>query len=171
MRHGRYQTNATIALKNGVSVYGGCSLGESRNHFRTVIEANPPPGTPALSATNINSPTLVYGIVVVGKDETSNGTASIAMTVTDSKGLTLSQSVLAAGRGGDGAGGGDTAQAQPGGGGNSGNGGSGGGAGSSCPSMRISSAGDGGAGGDGLKGDYTVCFITCWCQYPNLDES
>jgi hypothetical protein len=173
VRHGRYSANATIALRDGVSVYGGCSLGEPPNHFRTVIEANPAPGTPALSATNINSTTLVHGIVVVGKDETANGTASIAMAVTASKGLTLANSIFAAGKGGDGAEGGTT-QAQPGGAGQVGNGGSGGtggAAGPNCPSNRTSSAGDGGNGGDGLQGYTSGCFITCPCQYPNLAAS
>jgi hypothetical protein len=175
VRHGLYnKTASTIALKNGVNVYGGCSLGEPPNNFRTVIEANPAlaPGTPTVAATNINSPTLVHGLVVIGKDETASGTASIAMAVTDSKGLTLTHSVLVAGRGGDGAAGG-TPGAQPGGGGQSGNGGmggTGGGFGPNCPSNRVSAAGDGGNGGDGLKGELGspyFCVFTCPCAYPN----
>ena len=175
VRHGRYKSkpNETIALRDGVSVYGGCSLNEPPNDFRTVIEANPAPGAPAISATNINSPTLVYGIVVVGKNETANGTASIAMSATNSKGLTLTHSVLAAGRGGDGASGGIEGAAQPGGGGGQGNavsGAAGGGFGPNCPSNRVGTAGDGGRGGDGLIGELGspyFCVFTCPCGYPN----
>jgi hypothetical protein len=156
VRYGLYKnkTNATVVLRSGVSVYGGCVFDGPNRNYRTVIEATPdlPPGTPAISAASINLPTTVHGLVVLGKDETAAGTASIAMTISGSKGLTLVESTLAAGRGGDGATGGSS-QGQLGGNGQSGNGGSGVsgvGAGPSCPANHTSSAGDGGQCGDGL---------------------
>ena len=175
VRYGRYQAEATIALRDGVNVYGGCVFEGPSRGYRTLIQARPAPGTPAISAVSINKPTTVHGIVVIGKNETAAGTASIAMTVTNSTGLTLVNCVLDAGNAGNGSPGGTT-QGQPGGGGSSGgaNGGGGGGAGQNCPSNRASSAGDGGNGGDGLQGELDspyFCFITCPCGYPNLDKS
>src|SRR5262249_36690447 len=41
---------------------------------------------------------------------------------------------------------------------------------SNCPSNRVSIAGDGGRGGDGLVGALGspgFCFFTCPCSYPN----
>lgn len=145
VRHGLYPTAATITLRDAVSVYGSCLFdGETDHKYRTTIEASPAPGTPAISASAINTPTTLYGLVVIGKDETANGTASIAMAVADSKGLTLSRSVLAGGKGGDGA----TAAPPPAAGGGGGGGPapgkfSAGGGGGACPS---SNAGSGGRG-------------------------
>ena len=103
VRYGLYTTSATITLRDGVSVHGSCAFGDGASTaYRTVIAANPAPGTPAIAATSINSPTTVSGLVVVGKEETEAGTASIAMAIASSKGLVLTQSVLASGRGGDG---------------------------------------------------------------------
>ena len=145
VRHGLYPTTATITLRDSVSVYGSCRFdGEADHKYRTMIRASPAPGTPTISAVAINTPTTVYGVVVVAKDETANGTASIAMAVADSKGLTLSRSVLAGGKGGDGA-----AAAPPPAPGGGGGGGpatgkfSAGGGGGACPS---SNAGAGGRG-------------------------
>lgn len=103
VRHGLYPTSATIRLREGVSVYGGCRFdGEPDRRYRTVVDAKPAAGTPAVSADSVNSPTAFDRIVVMGKDETANGTASIAMAVSNSKGLSLTRSVLVAGSGGDG---------------------------------------------------------------------
>jgi hypothetical protein len=103
-RHGLYPTSATLALRDGVNVYGGCRFdGEADRRYRTVIRANPAPGLPALAASSINSATTVHGLVVIGKDETASGTASIAMTVSESTGLTLTGTLLWAGQGADGA--------------------------------------------------------------------
>src|SRR6185369_5893705 len=121
VRYGRYQAEpaTTTALREGVNVYGGCVFEGPTRGYRTVLQAQPAPGSPAVSAVGINKPTTVHGLVVIGKNETAAGTASIAMTVTDSKGLTLVNCVLDAGNAGNGATGGTT-QGQPGGGGSSG---------------------------------------------------
>lgn len=103
VRHGLYPTGATIKLRDGVSVYGGCLFdGEADRRYRTVIDAKPAPGTPAVIADGVNSATAFDSIVVMGKEETAGGTASIAMAVSNSKGLTLTRLVLVAGHGGDG---------------------------------------------------------------------
>ena len=99
LRHGLYQTTETIDLKNGVSLYGSCLFdGEPDRKYRTVIQANPAPGTPAISANAVN--VTVSGVVVIGKDETASG-ASVAMTVANAN-VTLRRTVLVAGKGGPG---------------------------------------------------------------------
>jgi len=104
VRHGLYPTSATIQLRDGVGVYGGCRFdGDPQRGYRTTIEANPAPGTPAIAGSAIHTPTVVHGLVVVGKNETAPGTASIVMTLANSQGLVLTRSVLIAGRGGYGA--------------------------------------------------------------------
>ncbi|MES2787569.1 MAG: hypothetical protein V4684_19040 [Pseudomonadota bacterium] len=148
VRHGLYPTTDTIHLKTGVSIFGSCRFnGEPARGYRTTIQASPPPGGPAISASDINVPTVVHGLVVVGKDESSNGFPSIAVAVLRSRGLTFTQSVLSSGHGGAGAGGATTSAA----GGPGANGAQGvwGGAqgGDSCPSHKVSSDGNGGAGG------------------------
>ena len=101
VRHGLYATSATIKLRDGISVHGSCRFdGEADRQYRTVLNAAPAPGTPAVGADGVNRPTVFDGFVVIGKDETAGGSASIAMAVSNSKGLTLTRSVLVAGRGG-----------------------------------------------------------------------
>ena len=121
VRHGLYRTTATLALRDGVSVYGSCVRdGEPDRGYRSVVDAAPPAGEPAVAAVSIAAPTVVHGLVVVRSDETAAGSASIAMAVSRSSGLALSRTVLSAGRGGDGAAGapgGNGAPGQPGGGG------------------------------------------------------
>jgi hypothetical protein len=103
VRHGLYPTSATIELRQGVNVYGGCRFnGEADLGYRTMIQAAPPPGSPALRASGIDAPTGVHGLAVFGKNETAAGSPSIALLVSDSKGLVLTDSSLVGGRGGDG---------------------------------------------------------------------
>ncbi len=98
LRHGLYQTTETIDLKDGISLYGSCLFdGEPDRKYRTVIQANPAPGTPAIRASAVN--VTVSGVVVIGKDETSGGDASVAMTVANAN-VTLRRTVLVAGKGG-----------------------------------------------------------------------
>ena len=98
LRHGLYQTTETIDLKSGISLYGSCLFdGEPDRKYRTVIRANPAPGTPAIRASAVN--VTVSGVVVFGKDETAGGDASVAMTVANAN-VTLRATVLVAGKGG-----------------------------------------------------------------------
>ncbi len=101
LRHGLYQTTETIALNNKVGgLYGSCLFdGEPDRKYRTVIQANPAPGTPAITVDGVNA--TVTGLVVIGTDETASG-ASIAMTAGNAS-VTLGRTVLVAGTGGPGA--------------------------------------------------------------------
>ncbi|WP_194713423.1 hypothetical protein [Noviherbaspirillum soli] len=104
VRHGLYPITQTIVLRDAVSVHGSCRFGdEPDHHYRTVIEAAPPAGMPAIDANAINSSTIISGLLVLGKDETAPGEASVGMRVSASKGLTLAAVTLASGTGGDGA--------------------------------------------------------------------
>jgi hypothetical protein len=166
VRHGLYPTTATITLRDAVSVYGSCRFGdEPDRHYRTVVSASPPPGAPAIDATSINSVTGLTGMLVIGKDETAPGEASVGMRVSASKGLTLAAVTLAAGRGGDGMAGASTA-GQAG-----GNGGTPacqdcvGSAGEVCPAAgRPTLAGTGGKGRDRFEFSVSGCFTDCACS-------
>ncbi len=171
VRYGLYPTSATIKLRDGVSVYGGCRFGGDPDRgYRTTIQASPAPATAAIAGSAIDTPTVVHGLVVIGKNEETLGTASIAMALANSKGVTLTRSMLVAGNAGDGADG-TTTPAQPGGAGQPAHARDGAAGGPACPSAGPPSAGHGGQGGDGLRGYTPICFVTCYCQYPNLDSS
>jgi hypothetical protein len=161
VRHGLYPLSATIQLKAGVSVYGGCVFdGPPTRPYRSVLQA-PPDGTPAINASGIATATTLYGLVVLGSDATTPGQASIAMTVSSSSGLTLRHNVLVAGRGAEGAAGVQPAQADGGEGGVAGiNGGEGGRA---CFSQPEPSAGKGGRGGPVQTFDTSGCVTVCNC--------
>jgi len=97
VRHGLYPTSETINLNGGVNVYGSCLFdGETDRKYRTVIQASPAPGKPAISVSGFNP--VVSGLVVIGADQTAGG-ASVAMTVANAS-VTLSRTVLVAGNGG-----------------------------------------------------------------------
>jgi hypothetical protein len=164
VQHGLYSTSASISLRDAVSVHGSCRFGdEPERYYRTVIAAAPAAGMPAIDGAGINSATLLSGIVVLGKNETAAGEASIAMRVRASKGLALQGVTLAAGRGGDGAAGAS---------GNGGPGGAGrapdsqnsvGYGGQACPANPPPSGGDGGMGR--VINQFTVrnCVFDCDC--------
>jgi hypothetical protein len=159
VRHGLYPLSATIQLKEGVSVYGGCVFdGTITRPYRSTLQA-PPDGTPAINASGVNTPTTLYGLVVLGSDATTPGQASIAMTVSSSSGLTLHHNVLVAGRGADGAPGVQPAQADRGEDGK----GAGGDGGRACPSAPVPGAGKGGSGGPEQTFSVKGCFLACVC--------
>ena len=150
VRHGLYPSAATIKLRDGVSVYGGCRFdGEPDGKYRTIVDAKPAAGTPAVSADGVNSPTAFDSIVVMGKNETADGAASIVMAVSNSKGLALKRSVFVAGRGGDGGHGATPAVAASGQTGSSADIGAGFVPGGQGPGGPSCDAGGAGAGGDG----------------------
>ncbi len=106
VRHGLYATSTTIELRDGVSVYGGCLFdGEAGRSYRSIV--NGPPDQPAVRAASTASATTFQSFVVRAADSNAASGASIAMTVTDSPGLKLSQVRLVAGRGASGRSGGD----------------------------------------------------------------
>lgn len=74
VRHGLYRTQATITLKDGVSVYGGCLFDDETDHrYRTMIDASPTAGAPAISGHAIGSSTTVHGLVVIREDAVAGG--------------------------------------------------------------------------------------------------
>ena len=102
VRHGLYPTSATLDLRDGVNVHGSCRFdGEPGRRYRTTLQAQPSPGMPAVRAKSIGKPTVFSGIVIVGKDEMASGTASVAMAVQSSSGLTLTGTTIVAGTGGN----------------------------------------------------------------------
>jgi hypothetical protein len=166
VRYGLYKTTATIALRDGVGVYGSCAFENAADkHYRTVVQAAPASGTPAISANSINAATTVYGLVVIGSNETAQGTASVAMAVQNSSGLAISTTVLSSGSGADGTPGGPPAPA-----GNGQGGGQGGalgfnsGGGTGGPACNANSGGGGGAGADWRQNHAHACFF--WCKCP-----
>jgi len=167
VRHGIYPTTASITLRDAVSVHGSCLFGDEPDlHYRTVIDAAPPAGMPAIDATGINSATVVSGLLVLGKDETAPGEASVAMRLRASKGLALQSVTLSAGRGGDGAPGSSAS------GGAGGDGGSPAGwsssdygaAGLACPSRPDAARGKGGTGREAVRFIADACGIDCNCR-------
>jgi hypothetical protein len=164
VRYGMYgSAGVSLQLADGISLYGSCSFdGVDRKYRSTVL------GLPAISANNVNTPTMIFGFVVTGADA-APGQASIAMAVSNSKGLTLSHDVLASGKGGNGSSG-LSVNGGPGGEGFRAIGSIGGAGGKACPSNPP--PGDTGAGGQGADYQqvFTRCFITCNCSnnnYPN----
>lgn len=98
LRHGLYQTSETIDLKGGISLYGSCRFdGEPDKKYRSVIQASPAAGTPAILASGVSA--TVSGVVVLRSDETAGGNASVAMTAASAN-VTLARTVLVAGKGG-----------------------------------------------------------------------
>ena len=177
VRYGRYATNAPIALKNGVNVYGGCLFADAATfdpaavHYRSIVDASPPAGTPAVQADAINTPTLVWGLAVLGKIETAAGAASIAMAANNSSGLSVQNVSLVAGKGGDG---GSASAMPPGGIGSPGSrppsllspvGGAGGAA---CSTNPQSTVGRGGQGADNqtLTADCGDWYCDCTTSNP-----
>ena len=172
LRFGLYPLNTTVALAEGVSLYGGCVFdGDPSHRYRTVLQASPD-GIPALSATGIDTATTLYGVVVLGSDATTPGQASLAMVVSSSNGLTISHSVLAAGKGADGAQGTSPAQAAAGEGSPKPDGDTGGAGGAGCPS-KPGGGGDGGEGGLTATFNFNVagCFLACKCTLESGLES
>jgi hypothetical protein len=171
VRYGRYKTTATIALKDGVSVYGGChfngapAANSPAARYRTVIEAAPPAGSPAVNGDGIDRPTVVSSLVIVGKDEMDSGTtgaASIVMVASRSRGITMTNSTLVAGQGGPGAIG-RSFEAGPGEPGRSPDVPLGGRGGSACAAAPAGGIGQGGSGGSFNVPQISDCYYTCNC--------
>lgn len=92
-----------VVLRQGVNVFGGCMLGGStESRYRSTLRG--PAGLPAVSASAITGATLMHGFVVIaGSSTAADGTASIAMAVDASPGLTMRSLQLVGGPGARGA--------------------------------------------------------------------
>ena len=170
VRHGLYATEATLALRDAVGLYGSCRFdGEADSGYRTTILANPAPGTPAIAAVGISAPTVVQGLVVIGKDETAASTASLAMVANRSPGLILLGNLLSSGRGGDAQTGSPAATGgSPGVGTAGANGGAGG---ASCAANPGPAAGVGGHGGTDVTTATYVSFFNWACSSVDTGQA
>ncbi|HEY6873135.1 MAG TPA: pentapeptide repeat-containing protein [Geobacteraceae bacterium] len=126
-----YAPAATIALRDGVNVYGGClPQDQAKPEYFSVITA-PAGGLPAVSATGINSGALLQGFQVnASAAGGTNGAVSMAMLATDSSRLSVVNAQLVANSAGQGAAGAYGADGQRGGDANGRDGGTNGGCGS-----------------------------------------
>ena len=125
---GDYKAADTIALQDGVNVYGGCMpASQTAAGLQSLIEA-PSNGKPAVSASGTKSAGVVlHGFKLVGSSAQGNGAASTTLFADNAR-LTVQDSTITAGAGGNGNAGGPTPK---GGDGSAGNGSSGG-AGTTC---------------------------------------
>jgi hypothetical protein len=109
---GEYQPPATVALRDGLNVYGGCvPSSRSRKDYVSVIKG--PAGQPAVTSS-VSAKTILQGFDIVGADsKNDDGAPSIAMTVVNSSQTHVLNSRVTAGKGANGApggGGGDGAR-------------------------------------------------------------
>jgi uncharacterized protein YjbI with pentapeptide repeats len=103
VRWDQYPQTATVAARDGVNLYGGClPASQSRpEYFSAVLGANG--GLPVLSATAVNTGALVQGFQLSATAGAALSSApSVAVSVTDSAKLALSDVELVADRGGSG---------------------------------------------------------------------
>ena len=98
VRYGVYNTGKPINVADGVSVFGSCIFDETTYRYRSTLIGNP-----AIQADGINKPTVLEGFVILGSAPLNAGEASVAVVVSNSKGLVLRANVIASGRGGRGA--------------------------------------------------------------------
>jgi hypothetical protein len=92
----------SVALADGVNVFGyfDCKSGwtvDATNHAKVQS-----PTSPAMTATNIASPTRVEAVDIVSPDFTSSSQSSIALLANASPGLTIKGATIHAGTGGKG---------------------------------------------------------------------
>jgi hypothetical protein len=100
-----YRTAATLRLRDGVNVYGGClPASAAKPDFFSVVHA-PPGGQPAVSADSINaSETILQGFQLAGSESGgANGEASVALLVTNSSRLSVLNAEIVANTGSRGA--------------------------------------------------------------------
>lgn len=181
VRYGKYASTTTILLKDGVGIYGSCAFSRLSNadptavNYRTVIDAQPPPGMPAISGDAIGAATVIHGLVVLGKVETVTAQPSVVMTVNNSKGIVLQHSVLIAGRGGDGAPGRTTAgtPGQPGNMPASVSSTTGGAGGMACAADPPAGVGQGGTGADqqAISASSDCGDYSCTCVNTNPNDA
>ena len=165
VRYGLYAVTSPVQLANGIDVYGSCVFDDADPRYRTTVT-----GSPAFTASSINTKTLLQGFVVMGTDGSQPGQASIAMTVSGSSGLTISRSVLTSGKGADSTSPG-AVDGTAGGGGLPRNNNSGGAGGLAC-SANPTTTGMGGQGADFQQVYSSGCFVGCACSnnnYPNSE--
>lgn len=107
--YGQYTLSATVALRDGINVYGGCLAGQSMAAPMQSLLFAPANGEPAISADGINTTdTILQGFRLFGsKAADRSGAASVTLQVSKSPRLTVMDSSILAGAGGSGGRGGD----------------------------------------------------------------
>lgn len=98
VRYGTYNTGSAIKVADGVSLYGSCVFDETTYRYRSTIMGNP-----AIEATGINKPTVLEGFVILGTTSLNAGQASVAVVISNTKGLVFRDNVIASGPGAKGA--------------------------------------------------------------------
>lgn len=97
--YGQYPLAASLALREGVNVYGGCMAPEQPGtNLLSLIQA-PPGGVPAVSANGLSAATLLQNFKVLASPALASGTASVAMQVNNSPGLSVLNSEIYAAQG------------------------------------------------------------------------
>ncbi len=93
--YGEYQQTTSLAVRDGVNLYGGCvRTDQSSDGLRSLIKA-PPNGVPAMTATYIDSATQVENFKIFASPATSTGgAASIALQVKYSEQLAIVNSEI-----------------------------------------------------------------------------
>lgn len=111
-----YAPDATIQLRDGVNVYGGClPQSQAKPEYFSVITA-PASGVPAVSATGINGGAILQGFQInASAAGGTNGATSVAMLAANSSRLSIINAQLVANSGGQGSAGADGATGQRGG--------------------------------------------------------
>ena len=171
VHYGAYTPAASIGLRAGIDVYGGCLFSNAADdtQYYSLVTA-PPDGVSAFRADGLTTAARLSGFKVMASPTTTPSWATAAITVSGSKALTISESRLYAAQGAVGGASGAGATGQAGGSGN----GIGGGSNSHC------AAGPGGRGGNGWRTSsiknhvfkYT-CHFTCsgGCDGQNASYS
>jgi uncharacterized protein YjbI with pentapeptide repeats len=110
-----YPLTSSISLRDGVDVYGGClpAVQAAPAYFSVVLA--PAEGKPAMEARDLSTPTVVQGFQLNGSNPSGTGSVvSVALQLTDSRGLSILDSEVVAGRGGAGSTGGQGTTARDG---------------------------------------------------------
>jgi uncharacterized protein YjbI with pentapeptide repeats len=97
--HGQYKLSATIALADGVNVYGGCVATPVANAVIQSLVIAPPNGQPAMSASRLTKETVLQGFRLEGTTAPA-GAASTTLLVTNSSKLSVVDSFILSGAGG-----------------------------------------------------------------------
>ena len=99
-----YKPAATIALRDGVNVYGGClPKSQSKPEYFSAVRA-PDGGQPVASATGVNGGAVLQGFQLgASAAGGTNAAVSVALSVKDSSKLSVLDTELVANRGGQGA--------------------------------------------------------------------
>lgn len=111
--YGSYPQAAPLALRDGISLQGGCTAQEYASAGLTSRITAPDGGKPAVIASSIQRPTVMRGFKIDASAASAPGAPSIALQVDNVPGLQLADATIYAGRGASGASGqgGGTAQA------------------------------------------------------------